>query len=153
MAERLTDGGIIQTSAFERDRIADVDRPALHDLPERPAAPVRAQRGAESRLRFVHPFARGDLAVDADEARADAQQLAARLLEVDAADHHVGAAGGGVDVDAELADGVAPRLFADDRDLALAALIGVAADPAAGHELGAVDAVHHAAAGAFDPDG
>src|SRR3954447_9451931 len=52
----------------EGDGIPDRDRAPLDDLPERPAAPVRAQRGAESRLRFVHPLAWGDLAVDADEA-------------------------------------------------------------------------------------
>src|SRR5581483_7112797 len=57
-----------------------------------------------------------------------------------------------IEVIAALFDGVAPRFFADDRDLPPAALIGATFESASGDERRLIDAIHRAAMRALDPN-
>ncbi len=86
--------------------------------------------------RIFHLLARPRLAVDADAHVADLQDLAAGVVEVDVGDEQVGAAQARIGDVAERRRDLAPMLVGDDRDLALAALIGVADDALAGDDGG-----------------
>src|SRR5947209_12335753 len=114
---------------------------------------MRIERFAQSLLRFIHQIAWTRFGEDANVAFAEHERFAARVLEIDAAKHHVRAARGRIDADAEVAQRVRPGGFVDDGDLTTAALIGVADDAASGNELRFLDAIHWTAVEAFDPDG
>src|SRR5581483_5798092 len=111
---------------LHRGRFADANRSSLDDLAENARPPVRLERGAHR----LHQLARRVLAADVHHAAAEAQRLAARVFEVDAADHDVRPAMRRIDLAAELRDGIAPRFLADDRDLPPSALIGASLDAA-----------------------
>src|SRR4051794_32382004 len=126
-------------------RVPNPNRPTLNNLPENSRTPVGAERLAEAALRLFHLLARPRLAEDPHEAGAEAEELATRVRERDAAQHHVRAAFRWIDVNARFRGGFAPCRFIDDRDLAPASLIGIADQTAAGNRLRAFDRIHDAA--------
>ena len=74
------------------DRITDMHFAALEDDAEYAAGPVRAEGILQACVSILHQFAGESLAPDFDQAGTDAQALATRAVEIDAADHEVGAA-------------------------------------------------------------
>jgi len=76
------------------------------------------------------------LAVDADANVPNLQDLSARLVEIDIGDQEIGAPQPGIRNIAERSRDLAPMFVRDDRDLPLAALIGVADDTLAGNDDG-----------------
>src|SRR5512143_366797 len=95
-------------SGLPGHRVADAQRAVVEDLAVGAGAPVGLERGAQPRVRLVHARAGAGLAEQADAHRADAHDAAGALPVVETARQEVGAAGGGVDLGAELALGLAP---------------------------------------------
>ncbi len=122
------------------------------DLAVDAAPPVGVEGMAQAGPGFVHQVAGSGLAVDADAAGADAQHLAAAVAQIDAADVEVGAPQLRIDGFAELVAHLVPAIGAEDRHLALATLVGVALEAAAGDRAGTVFRIHGAALEALDPD-
>jgi hypothetical protein len=132
--------------------VADFDVTAVEHFRVHAASPIVPERRAESLTRLVHPFTRARLTADPKPARADPQDEATRVPEIDARDQQVRTARHRVQTrPQQILDGL-PAFARDEGNLSGAALVCASDQAPTGPKLSGVERVHRATMTSLRPD-